>query len=123
MRKSIENYVKKCDSCQRRKSATKFIALLGEVEEPTYPFEVVSIDITGPYPMTARKNKYLLKFIDHFTKYTEAFPLQYQTAETCARVYATQIVTCHGTGSKLILTRDEHLCPHFSGNLQNTRDT
>ena len=89
MRKSIENYVKKCDSCQKRKSARKFIAPLGEVEEPTYAFEVVSIDITGPYPTTPRKNKYLLTFIDHFTKYTEAFPLQDQTAETCARVYAT----------------------------------
>ena len=34
--------------------------------------------------------------------YAEAFPLQDQTAETCARVYATQIVTRHSTGSKLI---------------------
>ena len=74
MRKSIENYIKKWDSCQKRKRARKFIAPLSEVEEPTYPFQVVSIDITGPYPMTARENKYLLTFIDHFTKYTEAFP-------------------------------------------------
>ena len=102
MPKSIENYVKMCDSCQKFKSARKFIAPLREVEEPTYPFEVVSIGITGPYLMTARKNQYLLTFIDHFTKYAEAFPLQDQTAETCARVYATQIVTRHGTGSKLI---------------------
>jgi hypothetical protein len=73
MRKSIENYVKKCDSCQKRKSARKFIAPVGEVEEPTFPFEVVSIDITGLYPTATRKNMYLLTFIDHFTKYTEAF--------------------------------------------------
>jgi hypothetical protein len=73
MRKSIQNYVKECDSCQKRKSARKFVAPLGEVEEPTYHFEVVSIDITGPYPTTPRKNKYLLTFIDNF-KYAEAFP-------------------------------------------------
>ena len=48
------------------------------------------------------KNKYILTFIDHFTKYVEAFPIPDQTAETCARVYATQIVTRHGTGSTLI---------------------
>ena len=52
--------------------------------------------------MTPSKNKYLLTFIDHFTRYTEAFPMADQTAETCARIYATQIVTRHGTGSKLI---------------------
>jgi len=50
----------------------------------------------------APKNKYLLTFIDHFTRYAEAFPIPDQTAETCARIYATQIVTRHGTGSKLI---------------------
>jgi hypothetical protein len=60
------------------------------------------MDITGPYPATPRKNKYLLKFIDHFTKYVEAFAIPDQTAETCARVYATQIITRHGTGSKLV---------------------
>jgi len=102
MRKSIENYVKKCDSCPRRKSTRKFIAPLGEVEEPTFPSPITSVDVTGPYPTTPRKNKYLLTSIDHFTKYAEAFPMPDQTAETCARVYATKIITRHGTGSKLI---------------------
>jgi len=69
MRKSIENYVKKCDSCQRRKSTRKFIAPLGEVEEPTFPFQITSVDVTGPYPTTPRKNKYLFTFNGHFTKY------------------------------------------------------
>jgi transposase InsO family protein len=60
------------------------------------------MDITGPYMLTPRKNKYLLTFIDHFTRYVEAIPIPDRTAETCARVYATQIVTRHGLGSKLI---------------------
>ena len=75
---------------------------LVEVEMPTTPFEVKSMDITGPYPMTPRGNKYLLTFIDHFTKYVKAYSLKDQTAESCARIYATQIVTRHGSGSKLI---------------------
>jgi len=64
-------------------------------------FQFASVDVTGPYLTTQGKNKYLLSFIDHFTKYVEAFPIPDQTTETCARVYATQIVTRHGTGSKL----------------------
>ena len=113
MRKSIENYVKKCDSCQRRKSTGKFIAPLGEVEEPTFPFQITSVDITVPYPTTTRKNKYLLVFIDHFTKYTKAFPIQDQTAETCARVYATQIITRHGTSSELITDQGRAFMSYF----------
>jgi len=60
------------------------------------------MDITGPHVLTPRKNKYLLTFIDHFTKYVEAIPISDQSAETCARVYASQIDTRHGTGLKLI---------------------
>jgi len=78
------------------------MASLGEVEEPTFPFQITSVDVTGSYPTTPRKNKYLLTSIDHFTKYAEAFPIPDQTAEICARVYATRIITRHGTGSKLI---------------------
>jgi hypothetical protein len=102
LRKSIENYVRKCDSCQRRKSTRKCITSLGEVEGPTFPFHITSGDVTGPYPVTRRENNYLFTFIDHITKYAEVFPIPYQTAETCARVYASQIITRHGTGSKLI---------------------
>jgi len=102
MRKSVEDYVRKSDPCQRRKEGKEFVAPLGEVEEPTAHFHFTTVDVTGPYLIIPRKNKYLLTFIDHFTKYVEAFPIPDQSAETCARVCATQIVTRHGTGSTLI---------------------
>jgi hypothetical protein len=102
MRKTIEEYVRSCDSCQRRKESRELVAPLGDVIEPAAPFEVPSMDITGPYLTTQRGNKYLLTFIDHFCKYTEAFPTPDEKAETCARIYATEIVTRHSTGSVLI---------------------
>jgi len=113
MRKSIEDFVNSCDLCQRRKGIREFVAPLGEVEEPTAPFQLVSLDITGPYVTTARGNKYLLTFIDHFTKYVEAFPIPDQTAETCARIYATQIVTRHGTVSQLITDKGRYFMSTF----------
>jgi len=57
---------------------------------------------TGPYPFTPRQNRYILTFIEHYTKHVEAFPIPNQSASTCARVYATEILTRHGTGSKMI---------------------
>ena len=79
----------------------EFVAPLGDVDQPSAPFEVISMDITGPYVLTPRKNKYLFTFTYDFTKYVEAIPISDQSAETCARVYASQIVTRHGAGSKL----------------------
>ena len=63
------------------------------------------MDICGAYPLTPRKNKYFLTLIDHFTKYSEAIPIQDMPAETCARAYATHVIARHGTGS--ILVTDE----------------
>ena len=48
---------------------------------PTRPWEVVAIDICGPFPTTPNKNRYLLTFLDHLTKYAEAIPITSMTAE------------------------------------------
>jgi hypothetical protein len=68
MKQDAEDYFRKCDNCHRRKQGREYISPLGEVPQPTYPFEITSMDICGPYPLTPRKNKYLLTFIDHLTK-------------------------------------------------------
>jgi len=49
----------------------------------------------------------LLTFIDHLTKCVDAFPIPEVSAETCARVYATQIIARHGGGFTLI--KDERM--------------
>jgi hypothetical protein len=91
--KSIEDYLRKRDLCQKQKADGELITALGEVDEAKVPVEVTSINITGPYPLTPRGNRYFLTFIDHFSKYVEAFAIQDQTAEKYARVYVTQIIT------------------------------
>jgi transposase InsO family protein len=83
------------------------------MEEPNEPFQVTSMNTTGPYPLTKRKNKYLLTFIDYFTRYVEAFPIPDQTAETCARLYATQIITRQGTGATLITDQSRSFVSSF----------
>jgi hypothetical protein len=49
MRQTNEDFVTRCDSCQRRKGAHESRAPLGDVEEPNEPFQVTSMDITGSY--------------------------------------------------------------------------
>jgi hypothetical protein len=117
IRKSIEDFVQKCDSCQGRKEGRQFTAPLGSPEVPEGPFQITSMDITGPYPLTPRRYKYLHTFVDHFCKYAEAFPITEQSAEVCARVYTREIVARHGTGSVLVTDQGSAFMSSFQRDL------
>ena len=48
------------------------------------PFETVSIDITGPHPTSYSGHNFVLTVQDHFSRWTEAYPLRRHTAEAIA---------------------------------------
>ena len=72
----MENYVRACDECHRRKQGREYTAPLGDVRQSTYPFEITSMDICGPYPLTPTKSKYLLTFFDNLQNMRKQFPYQ-----------------------------------------------
>ena len=91
MNRDVEAYVKECESCSKLKVGKNPTAPLGELPETSYPFELTSLDICGPYPETKRGNRYLLTFIDHFSRYPEAIPPPRQDAPTVATAFVTEI--------------------------------
>jgi hypothetical protein len=81
MRSDVENHVRECDECQRRKQTYEYTATLSEVRQPSYQLEIISMDICCPYAVTPRKNRYLLTFNDCFSRYAEAIPPTDTTVE------------------------------------------
>ncbi|KAL5019435.1 hypothetical protein ScPMuIL_003480, partial [Solemya velum] len=68
MRKDVTDWIKTCTMCQTRKSPVpKFRAPLVNIQS-SEPMEIVAIDITGPFPVTSRDNKYILVVGDLYTK-------------------------------------------------------
>ena len=103
MANDVATYVKKCRSCQERKSPmNKKVAPLRPNNWAQRPFEMVSMDILGPLPTTIMGNRYLLVFTDYFTRWVEVIPLPDQKAETIAREFVTQILLRHGVPTKLL---------------------
>jgi hypothetical protein len=49
------------------------------------PWDILAIDLMGPFPQTQRKNTQLLVVVDHFSKWVELFPLPKATAAAVAR--------------------------------------
>lgn len=59
-----------------------------------YPFEKISLDIWGPYPVSNDNNKYMLTFIDDLTKFAGAIEIPNQEAKTIARAFNEIIPRC-----------------------------
>jgi hypothetical protein len=74
MNRDVEEYVKECESCSKLKDGKNPTAPLGELPETSYPFELISLDICGPYPEKKRRNRYLLTFINHLVNNRRRFP-------------------------------------------------
>ena len=105
MKQDVAQFIKECKECAQRKTGHKAKAPLGEIPVATEFLDVVSLDIVGPLPVTEQGNKYLLTFIDHFTRFCEAIPIAKQDTETIAREFVTKIVTQFGVPRKLLTDR------------------
>ena len=59
------------------------------------------MDIMGPYPMTARRNRYILVISDIFSKWVEAYAIPDQTAETVAKVLMNEYMVRYGIPQRI----------------------
>jgi hypothetical protein len=56
-------------------------------------------------PITANGNKYVVCFVDYFTKWVEAFPVADQRADTIAKLLVEHVVCRHGVPEQLLSDR------------------
>jgi hypothetical protein len=71
----VKEYIKRCDACAKRKTGNRVTAPLGDQLEAKEFLDIASLDVVGPLPVTERGNKYILTFVDHFTRFCEAVPM------------------------------------------------
>ena len=69
MQKEAQEYVKKCDQCQR------FAPNIHQPGGVLNPLSQWGLDIVGPFPKAVGNKRYLLVCTDYFTKWVETEPL------------------------------------------------
>ncbi|PIK33227.1 hypothetical protein BSL78_29961 [Apostichopus japonicus] len=102
MYKDIVNWVKSCKECNQRNRPVYPVRAHLQPLPVTGPFQRVGTDILGPLPVCQDTgNKYVLVFIDSFTKYVELVPLPNITARTIATAFIDRIICRHGAPESL----------------------
>ena len=79
------------------------------------PWERIGIDLTGIHPRSRRGNCYFLTYVDHFTKFAEAFPIPNKEAVTVARVLVEQVFPRFGIPIQILGDQGKE----FDNNLLN----
>lgn len=96
-----KEYVQKCEICEERKNPSHRKRHLLKKYIVGGPFERIATDITGPFPTTDRKYRYILVIDDYFTKLTEAYPMENMLAETVADILFRAWVKRYGCPSMI----------------------
>ncbi|KII65466.1 hypothetical protein RF11_14389 [Thelohanellus kitauei] len=93
----IFEFVSNCDKCQKFKpQQTRYRKSL-KPKDPTFePLHIWHTDYVGPVPTTKSGYRYILLFVDRFSKWTEAFATQDATSETTANLLTNEIIPRFG---------------------------
>lgn len=103
----------RCDACARYKRPPN--PRQGPLQPMVVgePWERLGIDITGPHPVSAKGNIFILTVIDHFSKWVELFPMRNQEATTVAKVLVDRVICLHGCPLQILTDQG----PNFESEL------
>lgn len=110
MKQDVNNYVKACYDCQKRKLVrVKTKALMLITDTPSEAFQKVAIDIVGPLPETEKGNKYILTTQDQLTKFCTAYPLIDTNSTTIADVIVNKYIYTFGSPEELLSNQGSNI--------------
>ena len=96
MTSEIRRYVASCQECQQAKQAKHKTSSEGNHLRCGRPWQVVAVDLCGPFPETSRGNVQILVLADHFTRWCDAIAIPDGKAETVARVLDERVFCYFG---------------------------
>jgi hypothetical protein len=102
MRDDIERWVQACQKCvQHKRPQPKKHGLLEPIKAD-YPFQMIGMDIVGPFARSSGGHKYILVCIDYFTNWIEAVPLKSLSAADAVNAFFKSIISRHGCPDKVL---------------------
>ena len=98
----LQWFIERCIPCSRHKDSEKRREPLEPIRA-MMPFEMVAVDVMGPFLNESnRGNRYVISFMDYYTKWPEAFATPDHTAATVIRLLMEEIIPRHGVPRVII---------------------
>lgn len=103
MRADINKFIKQCKICGANKIYNQpGLGLMGEEKNVNFPWQVIAVDLMGPFPRSKSGNTFLLEISDWFTKYVILHPLRKATAENIAKFLESDVFLKFGVPQFII---------------------
>lgn len=105
MDKDIQEFVGKCDLCQKQKYSNKIKQPMEITSTSSYAFEKIYLDIVGPLPTDNAGHCYVLTLQCELSKFIEAYPLQTKDAKSVASAFVNNFILRFGIPREIATDR------------------
>lgn len=102
--RDVREYVKSCQTCRMVKHDNlKPFGLMGKFRNVHTPWQVISMDLLGPFPRSRQGHTSLLVFSDWLTKYPCIIPLRSATAKNVVKHTESRVFLEYGVPEAVIM--------------------
>ncbi|KAH9151505.1 hypothetical protein AeRB84_005893 [Aphanomyces euteiches] len=119
-RDDVIDYCCKCLRCGAAKGTRPWKNGLMQ-RMPVYklrgPFSFLVVDALGPFPLTPQGNRYVLIFVDYFTRWPEEFAVPDLKTSTFIRILVDEVVCRYGVPDHLLSDRGTNFVSDLAKNM------
>ena len=103
LRHQVKEYVENCEACAQFRTHPRPHTPKYQYQVLPVPFNQVHMDIMGPLPLSTEGNRYIIVYVDRFTRYTIVDALPDKSTTTVARSLFNRVVAEY-TSPKILVS-------------------
>ncbi|KAM4616300.1 gypsy retrotransposon integrase-like protein 1 isoform 2-T2 [Polymixia lowei] len=106
--KDVVDWIKVCETCQHTERNKNMARTVRPIKVDA-PWDIVGIDIIGPFPETQQGNTSVILIVDYFSKWVEAFPVPKKDIISVTRCISKSIYR-FGAPKTIVCTQNVDFC-------------